>query len=118
MNHGDVYIVQAKCLPAGLTMEMAVQFLDPTGMVVVTEAILGGTASILDDMQQMMLRKKGQRAKDRRFVQRIGFSFEIGQTKRMVETLHGLKRQHSDGRRPDSMLQQDLFTMATVHFRG
>ena len=118
MDHGDMNIVQAESLPADLAMEMAVQFLDPTSMVVVTEAIFCGTASILDDMQQMMLRKKSQRAKDRRFVQRIGLGFEIGQAERMLEALHGLKHQHSDGRRPDSMLQQELFTMTAVHFRG
>lgn len=65
MNNGDMDIVQAESLPADLAMEMAVQLLDPTCVIVVTEAILRGAAAVLDDMQQMVLGKESQRSEDR-----------------------------------------------------
>ena len=116
MNHGDMDIVQAESLPADLAMEMAVQLLDPTCVIVVTEAILRGAAAVLDDMQQMVLGKESQRSEDRGFVERIGFRFEVGETERMLEAFHDFEQEDTDGRRTNTVLQKNCFTVAAVHF--
>ena len=84
----DVGLVQAESLVAGLAVEMAMQFVRAAFMVIVTHAILSGAASVLDFVDQVVLRENFQRPEDGGFVDRVQFHLQVSQAESIMELQH------------------------------
>lgn len=84
----DVGLVQAESLVAGLAVEMTMQFVRAAFMVIVTHAILSGAASVLDFVDQVVLRENFQRPEDGGLVYRIQFHLQVSQTESIMELQH------------------------------
>ena len=84
----DVGLVQAESLVAGLAVEMTMQFVRAAFMVIVTHAILSGTASILDFVYEVVLRENFKRPEDGGLVYRIQFHLQVSQAEGIMELQH------------------------------
>ena len=84
----DVNTVKAECLMAGLTVEMAMQFIRAAFMVVAADAVFPGATSVLDLMHQMMLCKSLQRPEDRGLVNGVQGLLQVSQAERVMELQH------------------------------
>ena len=84
----DVGLVQAESLVAGLAVEMAMQFVRATFMVIVAHAILSGTASVLDFVDEVVLRENFKRPEDGGLVYRIQFHLQVSQAEGIMELQH------------------------------
>ena len=76
----DVGLVQTESLVAGFAVEMA--------MVIVAHAILSGTASILDFVDEVVLRENFQRPEDGGLVDRVQFHLQVSQAESIMELQH------------------------------
>lgn len=108
-------MVQAEGAAAGFAMEVAVHLLDPARMVVVADTVFRGAAAVVDDMQQVVFGKEGQRAEDRRPVKTVGRGLQVGQTEGVAEGLHRLQHQDAEGRRTYAVGLEHLFAMRVTH---
>ena len=84
----DVGLVQAESLVAGFAVEMAMQFVRAAFMVIVTHAILSGAASVLDFVDQVVLRENLQRPEDGGLVDRVQFHLQVSQAESIMELQH------------------------------
>lgn len=84
----DVGLVQAESLVAGLAVEVAMQFVRAAFMVIVAHAILSGTASILDFVDEVVLRENFKRPEDGGLVYRIQFHLQVSQAESVMELQH------------------------------
>lgn len=84
----DVGLVQTESLVAGFAVEMAMQFVRAAFMVIVTHAILSGTASVLYFVDEVVLRENFQRPEDGGLVDRIQFHLQISQAESVMELQH------------------------------
>ncbi len=65
-------------------IEVTVQFLHLTGMVVMTVTIFGGAAAVLGLVYEMMLCEKSQSSEYGRLVHAFKFRLQIGKAERVV----------------------------------
>ncbi len=84
----DVGLVQTESLVAGFAVEMAMQFVRAAFMVIVTHAILPGTASVLDFVDEVVLRENFKRPEDGGLVYRIQFHLQVSQAESIMELQH------------------------------
>lgn len=84
----DVDLVQTESLVAGFAVEMAMQFVRAAFMVIVTHAILPGTASVLDFVDEVVLRENFKRPEDGGLVYRIQFHLQVSQAESIMELQH------------------------------
>ena len=84
----DVCLVQAESLVAGLAVEVAMQFVRAAFMVIVTHAILSGTASVLDFVDEVVLRENFQRPEDGGLVDRVQFHLQVSKAESIMELQH------------------------------
>ena len=84
----DVGLVQTESLVAGLAIEMAMQFVRAAFMVIVTHAIFSGAASVLDFVDQVVLRENFQRPEDGGLVDRVQLHLQVSQAESIMELQH------------------------------
>lgn len=84
----DVGLVQTESLVAGLAVEMAMQFVRAAFMVIVAHAILSGTTSVLDFVDQVVLRENFQRPEDGGLVDRIQLHLQVSHAESIMELQH------------------------------
>ena len=84
----DVDLVQTESLVAGFAIEMTMQFVRAAFMVIVAHAILPGTASVLDFVDEVVLRENFKRPEDGGLVYRIQFHLQVSQAESIMELQH------------------------------
>lgn len=96
-------------------VEMAMQFVGRTIVVVAADAVFGRAAAVFDDMEQMVCGEERQRPENRRFVDRFGRGLQVGETECIAETFHRLQYEYPYCRGAYVMVQEQFLALLFVH---
>lgn len=103
---GNLRLFQTVGSSALFAVEMAVQFIGRTIVIVVANAVFGCAAAVFDDVEQVMRSEKRQRPENRRFVDRFGRGLQVCETECIAEAFDGLQYEYSYCRRTYVMTQE------------